>query len=69
MAEVLSLRPTIHVRRDRVFGTRSYVETLPRRVNHPTEFFRNPEEAKRFAEKKGRSTGWPVIDETEAAHG
>lgn len=65
MANVFPLHPTIFVRPDPVFGKRSYVEILPRRIDYPTEFFRNPEAARHYAGEKSKATGWAIVDETE----
>ena len=66
MAEIVSFHPTIYVRPDRVFGRRSYVEVLPRRVDHPTEFYPNPDAARHYAGEKSKAAGWAIVDETEA---
>ena len=50
MSNVVSIAPEIRVKRD-IFGSRCYVEILPRRVDRPTQFFRNAPAALRYAEE------------------
>ena len=63
MSNVVSIAPEIRVKRD-IFGSRCYVEILPRRVDRPTQFFRNAPAALRYAEELAKEQGWPIEDQT-----
>ena len=65
MGEVISIAPIVIVRRD-IFGSRCLVEILPRRVDRPTEFFRNRLSALCFAEELSARHGWRIDDQTGA---
>jgi hypothetical protein len=63
MSDIVSIAPRIVVRRD-IFGTRCYVEVHPRRIDRPTEFFRDYISALCYAEEMSARYGWLVVDET-----